>query len=104
MLGAVDSPEWRVQHIDVREGDQIVLYTDGVTEARGEVDRFGELRLRDGIAGAVDPASVVTSIEERLDRFLVGPPQDDAAAVVIQRVSSSPQAGRFGTRLAQASG
>jgi serine phosphatase RsbU (regulator of sigma subunit)/PAS domain-containing protein len=104
MLGAVDEPEWTPQEVELREGDQIVLYTDGVTEARGQVDRFGESRLREGIVGAVDPASVVTRIEEGLDHFLVGPPQDDAAAVVIQRVSPSAERARFASGLAHAQG
>ena len=45
--GAPHRPSWDVTGLELSRGDQLVLYTDGVTEARGERDRFGEDRLRE---------------------------------------------------------
>jgi hypothetical protein len=70
-------------------GDQLVLYTDGVTEARGEADRFGEDRLRANLSAVSDPTQTVARIESALDAFLVGPPQDDAAMLVVLRPDTS---------------
>jgi PAS domain S-box-containing protein len=85
LLGAPTEPQWRVVTASLSEGDQLVLYTDGVTEARGPDDRFGEARLRAGLAEVADPWQAVARIEAALDSFLVEPPDDDAAMLVIMR-------------------
>ena len=46
LLGAPDEHEWELGTLDLGVGDQLILYTDGVTEARGDRNRFGEQRLR----------------------------------------------------------
>ena len=88
LLGAPTEPEWRVVTVPLSEGDQLVLYTDGVTEARGSDERFGEARLRAGLAEVADPWQAVARIEAALDSFLVNPPDDDAAMLVIMRASA----------------
>jgi PAS domain S-box-containing protein len=85
LLGAPDEPNWEVTPLELSRGDQLVLYTDGVTEARGEGDRFGEDRLRASLSTVSDPSQMVAQIESALDSFLVGPPQDDAAMLVVLR-------------------
>jgi PAS domain S-box-containing protein len=88
LLGAPDQPNWDVTALELSRGDQLVLYTDGVTEARGERDRFGEERLRDSLSTVTDPTQTVAQIERALDSFLAGPPSDDAAMLVILRPST----------------
>jgi PAS domain S-box-containing protein len=88
LLGAPDRPSWDVTRLELSGGDQLVLYTDGVTEARGESDRFGEERLRANLAATTDPSRTVAQVESALDSFLVGPPQDDAAMLVVLRPGS----------------
>jgi PAS domain S-box-containing protein len=85
LLGAPDEPRWEVSALELTRGDQLVLYTDGVTEARGRRDRFGEERLRASLSAVTDPVQAVAKVESALDSFLVGPPQDDAAMVVVLR-------------------
>jgi len=85
LAGTLDQPQWSVTPLELSRGDQLVLYTDGVTEARGEADRFGEERLCACVSVVSDPAHTVARIESALDSFLAGPPQDDAAVVVVQR-------------------
>jgi PAS domain S-box-containing protein len=93
MLGTVDSPVWKERLVNLGPGDQIVLHTDGVTEAAGPGDRFGEERLRERLAGASDPAAAVSRIGGALDAFVEGPPGDDAAAVAIMRTGAADEAG-----------
>jgi PAS domain S-box-containing protein len=85
LLGAPDQPHWEVTALELSRGDQLVLYTDGVTEARGERERFGEDRLRSSLSAVTDPSQTVAQIESALDSFLVGPPQDDAAMLAVLR-------------------
>ncbi len=68
-------------------GDAVVLYTDGVVEARREGELFGEERLDAVLAGRHDaPAQVLA--EAALDecrRFVGGELRDDCAIVVVRR-------------------
>ena len=89
LLGAPTEARWNTVTVPLSAGDQLVLYTDGVTEARGAKDRFGEARLRAGLAEVADPWQAVARIEAALDSFLVDPPDDDAAMLVIMRSKPS---------------
>ena len=67
-------------------GDSLVLYTDGVTDATGADDRFGNDRLVSLLssvngAGADDLAS---SIDDALRSFEVGAQRDDVALLVLR--------------------
>jgi serine phosphatase RsbU (regulator of sigma subunit) len=88
LAGTLDEPRWEVTPLELSRGDQLVLYTDGVTEARGESDRFGDDRLRaslSSLSAVSNPTQTVTQVESALESFLVGPPQDDAAMLVVLR-------------------
>jgi PAS domain S-box-containing protein len=98
LLGAPHQPRWEVTPLELERGDQLVLYTDGVTEARGESDRFGDHRLRAGLSGVSNPTQTVAQIESALDAFLVGPPQDDAAMLVVLRPDTALPATPSGSR------
>ncbi len=71
------------------EGDMLVVYTDGVTEAvdpRGQ--QFGESRLEEAIreAGKGGPRKLADEISARLGEFTGGLPQaDDITLVIAQR-------------------
>jgi GAF domain-containing protein len=86
LLGAFDDGSWPEVTLELRDGESLVLYTDGVTDARGADDRFGQGRLgallaasrersADALAGALDDA--VAAFED-------GPQLDDLAVVVIR--------------------
>ena len=85
LAGTLDQPRFEATQLELSRGDQLVLYTDGVTEARGESDRFGDHRLRASLSTVSDPTQTVAQIESALDSFLTGPPEDDAAMVVLLR-------------------
>ena len=90
MLGAFREASWETVEVDVGEGEQLVIYTDGVTEARGAEQRFGEARLKDHLLGASNPAAAITRVEAALDEFVGGELVDDAALLVLRREPSAP--------------
>jgi serine phosphatase RsbU (regulator of sigma subunit) len=90
LLGAPDEPHWELSTLELSAGDQLVLYTDGVTEARGVKERFGEQRLRASLSLVADPRAVVASVESALDSFIAGEPEDDAAVMAIGRSGAIP--------------
>jgi serine phosphatase RsbU (regulator of sigma subunit) len=62
------------------------MYTDGVTDARGEHDRFGARRLRrvlKTLAGTA-PRDLLSQLEVALDRFQVEGHSDDTGAVALR--------------------
>jgi len=85
LLGAFPAPSWEVSELVLAAGDRLAIYTDGITEARGRNDRFGEGRLRASLAAADSPLASVEAVEGALDRYIPGEPQDDAALLVVGR-------------------
>jgi PAS domain S-box-containing protein len=86
LLGVVDDPTWVPSAISVEPGDQLVLYTDGVIEARGDGgERFGSDRLRAGLAGCAAPELAVERVRGALSQFGAHARDDDAALVAIRR-------------------
>jgi PAS domain S-box-containing protein len=93
LLGAFEEPSWEVDTVRVSEGDELVLYTDGVVEARGEDGRFGDARLHAAVAGATRPIQVVAGVEAALTSFIPGEPDDDAALVAVSRTGPGHRSG-----------
>jgi PAS domain S-box-containing protein len=100
LLGAFEEPAWEPLRLELSAGDYLLMYTDGVTEARGESERFGEARLRAGLIGESSPASAIARVERELDRFCGGKFQDDAAILAVMR--EPPVAGEAPGRAAAA--
>jgi PAS domain S-box-containing protein len=93
LLGVVEKPDWQPTTVALRPGDQLVLYTDGVIEARRRGgDRFGTERLREGLAGCESPESAVGRVRSALQEFRGGAGQDDAAVVAIRYAGLAPAA------------
>ena len=64
-----------------------------MTEARGASERFGDRRLRATLSIPALPRAVVEAVEQALDSFIAGEPEDDAAVLAIAR--RSHVTGRF---------
>lgn len=83
--GAFPDPRWRVEEVELREGDALVLRTDGVTDAVGADGRLGEERLHAALEG-LRPASadaVLDRVRAAIDGHTVGTQRDDTAVVAV---------------------
>jgi serine phosphatase RsbU (regulator of sigma subunit) len=85
VLGAFPDAEWRIAQRVIEPGQQLVVVTDGVTEARGRGDRFGEERLREELRGIASPALALQRLESSLHAFTEGRLDDDVAVLTIAR-------------------
>ena len=88
VLGAFADGSWELSSERLNPGDQLIVYTDGVTEAASAAGRFGEQRLRERLAGCPSPAVSVQRLEQALEAFCEGTLHDDAAVLAL-----SPSAG-----------
>lgn len=81
-------PSWHNETAEVRleEGSTLVLFSDGVLEARRGKEQFGFERLANALGRASPGATgVVRSIEEALERF-ADAINDDVAVLAIHRL------------------
>lgn len=96
VLGAFQDEEWRVEAAVVTPGQQLVVITDGITEAVGSGERFGEERLQAALARISSPAIAAQRLEGALHEFTGGEMEDDAAIIAIGPASAdvepAPQA------------
>jgi PAS domain-containing protein len=89
MLGAAPPEQvWATTTTRLLPGDLVVLHTDGITDAVGATERFGDARLRaalrDGSPGAQD---AVDRLVAAVDVFEEGPQADDRALLALRRVA-----------------
>jgi sigma-B regulation protein RsbU (phosphoserine phosphatase) len=100
LLGLVAHPELRDTRQVLRPGDSLVMFTDGVTEARSHLDRqlFGEERLEHLLAGLAEmPAErMADAILESARSHCGGIIPDDTVVMVIKVPSS--QGRRYDSR------
>jgi PAS domain S-box-containing protein len=85
LLGALPNPNWTTCRVELRPGDQLIVYTDGVTDARSGDELFGDQRLRVQLTGSGRPEAAVARVERALARFAGDAVADDAALVAIMR-------------------
>jgi len=98
VLGAFSDSEWDLSATPVTRNQQLVVVTDGVTEAQGKEGRFGEDRLRAAVAGLSSPALAAQKIEGALHEFTAGDLDDDAAIVAIAPASADVEPAPEGRR------
>jgi serine phosphatase RsbU (regulator of sigma subunit) len=87
VLGVFDDAELRDTSLRLMPGETLVLYTDGVTEARSpDGDFFGEDRLRKllGSCSGYDAATLAARIKDVILDFQEGYPRDDLAVLVLR--------------------
>lgn len=87
VLGAFIDARWQITHCDIKPGQQLVIVTDGIAEAQGEDERYGEERLREELRGAGNPALALQRLESSLHSFTDGNLDDDVAILAIARAS-----------------
>ncbi|MBW3556656.1 MAG: SpoIIE family protein phosphatase [Actinobacteria bacterium] len=91
LLGVVRDVELSVVTFELRPGDLLVLFTDGLVEARRDGAQFGisgvERVLR-GCAG-LEPGQVVGALDAAVTDFVGGPPRDDMAILALGRTAAT---------------
>ncbi|MFE3036050.1 PP2C family protein-serine/threonine phosphatase [Streptomyces canus] len=78
-----------LQVLPFADGDQLLLYTDGVTEARNQLREF--YPLAEGLARHVsdEPAYTLTALHEELLAHVGGRLHDDAALLLLRKPAAS---------------
>ena len=89
VLGAFEDIQFKSNSMVLAEGDTLVMYTDGVTEAE-DVDKnlFGDSRLESvlGELKGADSGTIVDTINKKVKEFAGDAPQsDDVTVLVIRR-------------------
>jgi sigma-B regulation protein RsbU (phosphoserine phosphatase) len=80
-------PDWQCDaaQCELRPGDALVIYTDGILEATdGSGEEFGERRLLDAACthSGHDAAQMLDAIEQAVQRFSVGEQGDDLTLLI----------------------
>ena len=87
LLGIWDEPSLSEEVVELRHGEQIVLYTDGVIEAGVPANEMGVHGLTDVLAG-LSPggtaAQTVAAVEAAVGERGEGPARDDVAMLVVR--------------------
>jgi serine phosphatase RsbU (regulator of sigma subunit) len=88
LLGLFPQLELHDSRLMLRSGDSMILFTDGVTEARSHVNRelYGDERLSQLIAGLAEltAARMATAIVKSARAFSGGVITDDTAVLVVK--------------------
>ncbi|GAB2610496.1 PP2C family protein-serine/threonine phosphatase [Streptomyces capparidis] len=71
--------------VALEPGDQMLLYTDGVTEARDRAGRFYPLGERAVLLHGADLDGALEALRQDLENHTGGPLHDDAAMLLIRR-------------------
>jgi len=89
LLGIMPEAAYSAGTLQLQPGDILVLYSDGVTEARDSADEeFGEARLMEFLteSSAMRPEEMVEALIQRVHDFSSrGKPSDDVTVVVMRR-------------------
>ena len=93
MLGAWTDAVFPRTTTTLAAGELLVLYTDGVTDAVGEHERYGEERLQATLTQAHEPGEALRRLEDALTEFEEGDQADDTAALAIGRDAVPAQLG-----------
>jgi sigma-B regulation protein RsbU (phosphoserine phosphatase) len=88
-LGMVEEQQFETRQIDLHQGDTLVVYTDGVTEAANRtLQQYGEEKLRECVLKNLDTtAETIKGCIVRDVRGFVGnnPMSDDLTLLVLKR-------------------
>ncbi|AEM80991.1 PP2C family protein-serine/threonine phosphatase [Streptomyces violaceusniger] len=89
LLGAVPDPSFGRTECRLEPGELMLLYSDGVTEARGGAsgrEIYGDERLVDALAscGGMQAPSVAERLELLTTEWLAGRPHDDISILTLQ--------------------
>jgi serine phosphatase RsbU (regulator of sigma subunit) len=79
--------------VRLRQGDLLLLYTDGILDARAHRETFGEERLRAALArgAGVPVAALLRDIDRAVRAFAPGRARDDKALLALCVPPATPR-------------
>ncbi|MCR8579903.1 PP2C family protein-serine/threonine phosphatase [Streptomyces sp. Isolate_219] len=95
--GLPGAPDYEVEGFPFEPGDLLLLYTDGVSEARDDKGTFYPLAERAAAWSDCSPRQVLRQLRTDLLAHTNGRLGDDAAAVAVRRLGGGPGGGVPGT-------
>lgn len=91
-VGMFCQERYKSTQIELRQGDRLLLYTDGLSEARDRDDHeYGDTRIHSllGECGSLPAASIVSRLLDDVRRFSAGAPiMDDLTIMAIEMTGS----------------
>jgi sigma-B regulation protein RsbU (phosphoserine phosphatase) len=86
LIGILEEAEFTDEVVPLAHGDVLLLFTDGLTEARAGVEFFGDTRLRDALSRCAggSAADVVAGVLAAVDKFSAGRQRDDVALFALR--------------------
>jgi len=100
LLGAFPDVRWEDHSVVLEPGETLLVYTDGMTDARSQDRRrFGLERLLAAVAPLRDAsaAGVLDGVEQQLSAFQSAAPADDTAAIALRRKPGGEAQQEMGT-------
>ena len=91
-IGLVDDAAYDQATVRLGPGDTLLMHTDGVTEARGAHEMFGEHRLREALQGmgGLPARTIVDAVAIALTDHLGDRAHDDIAMIAVQYCPGGP--------------
>jgi serine phosphatase RsbU (regulator of sigma subunit) len=88
ILGGWENSTWEDREVSVHADETLLMYTDGVTDTRGQTERFGAIRLRRLLAehSGAPPAQLLFELQAALEAFQTEGHSDDTGAVALRPV------------------
>jgi PAS domain S-box-containing protein len=88
LLGGWEGSAWEDRVLELGPDETLLMYTDGVTDTRGEAERFGAARLRRLLSDRAgsSPSELLAGLERELDRFQAEGHADDTGAVALRPI------------------
>jgi serine phosphatase RsbU (regulator of sigma subunit) len=92
LIGFLPSPDLPEKVSDLRLGDVVLFFTDGLTDVRGPSGTFGEERLVALLRACrgLEAEEIAARLEGEVLAFQAGQPRDDLALVVLRVVGRGP--------------
>jgi sigma-B regulation protein RsbU (phosphoserine phosphatase) len=84
VLSAMEKFEYKASKISLKPGNNILIYTDGVTEAQNSKNEFyGDERLINLLNNNIhEPKEIIENIKTDIDEFVNGAPQFDDITIL----------------------
>ena len=92
LIGIFEDPEFAEMTTELVEGDLLLMYTDGVTEARRDGELLGQRRLAEAIASlpqVTDPQTALASVQKLVSDFQEDNPTKDDIAILALSVATA---------------